>query len=154
MFGKMKQWFGIEGVKLELLLPEAVDKSLGEIEGQLRFTSMTDQQVSSAAVRLVERYSRGRGKEKLVDEYMLGEITLHRPVEVPANAEVFVRFKLPFALATSEIDEMGARNILLKGVAGIAKSLRAVKSEYRVEAEAKVQGTRLHPIDKKPIKIL
>lgn len=154
MFGKVKKWLGIEGVKVELLLPEMAFEEVGAISGQLVFHSKNAQVVRSVKLKLVERYSRGRGQEKLVDEYLLGEISLQKRVEVPAEEPIAVDFTLPFQLKKSNVDEFGKKNFLTGGLVSLAKKIQSVKSEFRVEAEAEVVGTALNPFDKKLIKIV
>ncbi len=151
MFGKVKKWLGIEGVKLELVLPEFVLEKAGVLEGMLQFQSMNHQTISGFKVVLIERYTRGRGDEKRIDEYELGSITIKQEIEVPADEMIEIDFTLPFSMVNSEIDQFGARNFLFGGVAKLAKMTRAVKSEYRVEAEATVKGVALNPFDKKSI---
>ena len=97
MFGKVKKWLGIEGVKLELVIPDEVTQKSGLIEGKLRFQSMNTQTVTAIRVRLIERYSRGRGKEKLIDEYELGSIQQAQNFEVPEHEPIEIDFSLPFS---------------------------------------------------------
>ncbi len=150
MLGKVKQFFGIEGVKIELILPEeGVRARDGAVSGVLRFQSMNTQMVTNVRIVLFEKYSRGRGKEKLIDEYKLGEVELSNAFQVPAGEVVEVDFELPFKIVKSDMDEFGAKNFIFKGIATVAKSLNAVKSLYRVEATAKVKGTALNPFDSK-----
>ena len=52
------------------------------------------------------------------------------------------------------MDEFADKNFLTKGLVGLARMTRAVKSEFRVEVEADVEGTRLNPFDKKYVKIV
>ncbi|MFN7117253.1 MAG: sporulation protein [Saprospiraceae bacterium] len=151
MFGKVKKWLGIEGVKIEILLPEEVRARDRVVEGKLRFQSMNTQTVTNVNVAIFEKYSRGRGAEKLIDEYKLGEIALTEAFEVPEGEIVEVDFELPFQLVKSEMDEFADRNFLFRGVANLAKTANAVKSYYRVEATAKVKGTALNPFDSKPL---
>ena len=102
---------------------------------------------------MVEKYARGRGKEKLIDEYELGEITLDNSFEVPENESVEVEFTLPFSLLKSEMDELGEKNILTGGLVKVAKLIRKVSSQFYVMAEAKVEGTALDPFDKQLIEL-
>ncbi len=147
MFGKVKQWLGIEGVKVELHVPEKIEAKDSSVEGTIRFYSMHDQTVKSLRVRLIEKYKRGRRVNKLVDEYTLGEIELIRNIEVPAHQYIEVEFSLPFNRVVSEMDAIEARNFIFKGAIRTAKLLRGVKSEFRIEAEADVRGTALNPFD-------
>lgn len=153
MIGKFKQWLGIEGVKVELELPEEVIGEDGIIEGQVHLFSKNTQTVEYIRLLLIERYTRGRGKEKLIDEYELGELILDRTFEVPAEGMLSLDFRLPFTVVRSDVEEWGDQNLLFKGLSRLAARLRNVKSEYRVEAQAKVRGTALDPFDKQSIRI-
>lgn len=153
MIGKVKKWLGIEGVKMELLFDEDATTQKGVVSGLIRFTSMNAQMVSRIKVVLIERYSRGRGKEKLVDEYELGSLQLEEDIEVPAGEFVEVEFNLKYKLVRSEMDELEKSNFFMSPLVKVAKRISAVKSEYRVEAEAKVKGTALNPFDRKEITI-
>lgn len=154
MFGKIKKYLGIEGVKVELVLPEMVFEQVGAVSGQLVFHSKNSQVVRSVRLIMVEKYSRGRGKEKLVDEYQLGEITLNQRIEVPADEPLGVDFTLPFQLNKSNVDAFGDKNFLTGGLVSLAKKLQSVNSEYRIEVEADVEGTALNPFDKKVVKLV
>jgi hypothetical protein len=151
MLDKVKQWFGIEGVKVELIIPEAVSLNSGIIKGQLQFSSLNAQTVQNINLKLIEIYTRGRRKNKMTNEYEIGQVTIFESFQVPAELPILVDFELPFELLKSEIDEMADKNFLLGGVAKLAKISRGVNSEFRVEVEANVKGTRLNPFDKKMI---
>jgi len=146
MLGKMKQWLGIEGVKLELELPAKFDPAQGTINGKIRLYSKNAQTVSAIRLVLIEKYSRGRETEQLVDEYLLGELVIRDAIDVPAEGElVEVPFSLPFEPMVSEVEEFGNKNILFKGIAWVAKKTRNAESVFRVEAEAQVRGVGLNP---------
>lgn len=151
MFGKVKQWFGVEGVKVELMLPEAANRAENELKGQLKFSTMNEQTVSGIEVKLIEVYSRGRKKNKLTTEYTIGEITLNETFDVVPDKPIVLNFTLPFELLQSEMDELEDSNFFYKGIAKLAKYSRGVQSVYRVEVQANVKGTRLNPFDKKEI---
>lgn len=153
MLGKVKQWLGIEGVKLELLLPPDFSPRMGSIAGRIRLTSKHAQTVTAIKIVLVEKYSRGRDDQQLVDEYELGRQVVTDEVEVPANGlPVEISFRLVFEPIPSPMDSFGKRNPVFGGLAWAAKRLRGVESEYRIEAEAQVQGVGLNPFDKQILK--
>ena len=154
MFGKVKRWLGIEGVKIELLLPEQVSETSGVVEGKIRFYTMHTQKVKKIKVTLTEKYTRGRWKNKLADLYKLAEIELVDDIEVPADDPVEVDFELPFSLVKSDKDEIGDKNFIFQNVVNAAKFLKNVKSEYMIEAEAEIEGTALNPFDKKELIIV
>ncbi len=153
MFGKVKHWLGIEGVKLKLLVPDHVEESDRELQGKIQFQSMNKQTITSIRVKIIEKFSRGSKNEKLVDEYLLGEIHLEEEIEVPSEEIVEIDFSLPFEIKKSEMDQMAKKNFMMKRLVKTAKWFSKVKSEYRIEAEANVKGVALHPFDKKTIVI-
>jgi hypothetical protein len=154
MFGKVKRWLGIEGVKITMVLPAAVKASSGLIEGHLKFETLHPQVITHIRVSVTEKYIRGRWKNKLADLYKLGEIELDDVIEVPADTPILIDFKLPFVVAKSPMDEWGEKNYVFKKLVNTAKALKNVKSHFYVEAEAKVKGTALNPFDKQEISIV
>lgn len=154
MFGRVKQWLGIEGVKMELVLPEEIILESGIVDGKIRFSTMHSQTVSSIQVRFVETYKRGRRKQKVSDEYELGKISLEQDIEVPAGELIEIDFVLPFQLAKSEMDQLADKNFLLRGAVSAAKLIKGVASIYRVEAEATVKGTALNPFARETIRVV
>lgn len=152
MLGKVKKWLGIEGVKLELVLPETFDSAMGQIHGKLRFRSKNASEVLAVHIVMIERYSRGRKDDQRIDEYELGKLILDENFSVPGEGEVVERdFILKFNRMQAPIDEFADRNPLNAGLAWVAKRMRRVKSSYRIEAEAQVKGVALNPFDKKAI---
>lgn len=145
---------GIEGVKVELILPDAVHKSDGKLEGTVRLSSMQAQTVTKITFKLIEKYSRGRRKSKLSDEYLLAESDLNKLVEVREDAPVEIDFEVAFDLVKSPMDQLGERNFLTRGLAWTAKKIKGVKSEYRLEAEADVVGTALNPFDRQEVNLI
>ncbi len=153
MFGKVKKWLGIEGVKVELLLPEEVRTADGVVNGKLRFFSMNPQTVNSIHIKMIERYARGRNDDRLVDEYQLGAISLKRTIDIPANQPVELSFSLPFNIQTSRMDDLASDNLLLNPLVKLSKWWSKVSSEYRLEVEANAVGVALNPFDKKNIRL-
>lgn len=151
MIGRVKKWLGIEGVKLELFLPEAVAATAGTIDGRVQLQSLKPQVVRRIRIVLIERYSRGRGAEKLVDEYELGRAEINHRLEVLPGEVRDLPFTLDFTVARSNMDEFGQRNAFFGGIAKAAKAINRVRSAYRIEAEAEVEGVALNPFDKKAI---
>ena len=75
MFGKVKKILGIEGVKLELFIPEKVNKETGIVTGVMKFTSLSDDnKIESIHLKIVEKYTRGRGNSKLINEYVMDRL--------------------------------------------------------------------------------
>lgn len=153
MIGKVKQWLGIEGVKLELEIPEGQYLSKKEIKGRIKIQSMHTQTLTEIRLVLIERFSRGRGEERLIDEYELGRKRILKTIEVQPEEEIIVSFKLPFEPLESDIDRWGNRNVVNQQLAKAARWFRKASSQFRVEAEAEVKGVALNPFDKKTIEL-
>lgn len=154
MFGKIKKALGIEGVKMELKVPNTIakgKKGKNKVEGKLKFTSLSNQVVERMEVKMIERYARGRKESRLIDEYVVGSIQLADPVDIKPNQIIEVDFELEYELSKSEMDRIAESNIFNRGIVKMAKYLKKVTSEYRIEATAVVRGTKLGPTAKIPI---
>lgn len=154
MFGKVKKWLGIEGTKLELIIPEEWPANQESLPGRVRLYSKNAQVVTSIKLVLIERYNRGRGKEKRTDEYLLGETTIHRRIEVPAEGSAELKFEIPFSIIRSDMDKLEGRNILAKNFVKAVKWMEGVQSQFRVEVEATVEGVALSPFERKEVKLI
>lgn len=154
MLKKVKNWLGIEGVKVELDIPEEIKRDKGEINGSVRLFSMNAQTVTSLHLKLIEKYSRGRRKSKRVDEYLLAEKEINVLLEVEADKTLDYQFSIQFETIQSRMDELESRNLLTRGIARAAKAIKSVESEYRVEVEADVLGTALNPFAKKVVRLI
>ena len=153
MIGKVKKWLGIEGVKLVLQIPEGQALVNEVVMGSIQLQSMNTQTVTGIRIVLIERYGRGRGEERLIDEYELGATELKESFTVEPDQLVEREFRLPFQKLQSEVDNWGDRNVVNQQLAKAARWIRNAESQYRIEAEAKVQGVALNPFDKKVIKL-
>lgn len=151
MLGKLKNYLGIEGVKISVSLDDPILKSENAIFGHVILHSLSDQIIEAIDLKFIERYHRGRNENKLIDEYELGALVLADPISIKRNQEIKVPFTLNYNDVLSEVDKFANENIFNKGLAFIAKSLKGVKSEYRLIAKAKVRGTNLDPIVKKMV---
>lgn len=149
MLKKVKNWFGIEGVKMDILLPDDIRSVDGLFSGILVFNSFTKQEIVNVNIKMVERYGRGRGPERLVNEYVLGELIIDKSIIIEANVETKLSFAFSFKYITAPIDDFAKKNIIYKGIANVAKKVSKVNSEFRIEAEAKVKGTALNPFIQK-----
>lgn len=151
MFGRVKKWLGIEGAKMELLLADSYRLKHKMIDGMIIFYAMNDERIESVHIQLIEKYHRGRRKNKLVNEIVLGEMTVDAPFDVPQDEEVELKFKLEYEPSMSPMDQLGSSNFMMKGIVGAAKKLKGVKSHYFVIAEAKVKGTKFSPFVKNEV---
>lgn len=151
MVGKVKDFFGIEGVRLELFVPEEFKLSSGILKGTLKLSSLRSQTVTALSIELRERYSRGRGESKLIDTYVLGYLRASQELVVKANEEVFLPFELCFAERSTAIDTFSKRSPLLKPFTKLAKMTNAASSTFTLVGSALVKGVKLSPEVKLPL---
>lgn len=152
MFGRVKKWFGLGGVKIKLMPLEVYPRKVDTINGELELSAKQPNLVTYIRIRLIERYERGRGENKKIDEYELGEWIHREEIELEDEETKVIFFKLPFEFQLSNIEKMGNRGFLGRGIANFAKSMKSAKSTYRLEAEAVVEGSKSNPYDKAKIK--
>ena len=153
MLGKVKSFLGIESVKLSLEIPDEISKPSGVLTGKIIINSMSGQTVKSIEIKLIEKYQRGRGNSKPINEYTAGILIFDKPFKVEANKEMAFEFNLPYEIAQSEMDKIGSSNFLTRGFVKAAKYLHGVQSEFRIEATAQVQGNAISPLTSEVIKI-
>lgn len=146
MLKKIKEILGIEGVKLQLICPEEIERSADFVIGQIIITSKSAKTIEGLTIKLIEKYQRGRNESKLIDEYMLSSMDIEANLDLEPDQVEKMDFKLPLSLLLSEMDQFERKNILTSGLAKVAKKLKNVSSTYRVEVSAKVKGIALNPI--------
>lgn len=155
MFGSVKKILGIEGVKLELIVADEVKKEAGIISGIIKLTSLSDNNLlESISIQMIEKYSRGRGDSRLINEYPMGSLIKKDRINIAKNDIIEIPFEMEFVYVQSEMDKMEDANFMAKGLVKLAKKLRNVSSEYSLRAEAKIKGTTLNPFDTKMVKLV
>jgi len=154
MIGKVKSFLGIESVKIELDIPEKIPYDGSAFPGKIIFSSKSTQTIKSITIKLIEKYRRGRRKKKLINEYTVGIVEFNKPIRIDANKELVFEFTLPYKVSQSEMDKIGSGNFIAKSLVNMAKFLNNVKSEFRVEATAKVKGNAISPLTTKGIKVV
>lgn len=154
MLGGIKKILGIEGVSIEIIVPESINYDKSKvIEGYVKLLAKGDSEIKSISFKLIEKYQRGRKGSKLIDEYTVGYTEIDGPISLTKGESKEYAFSLPVKLKMSEMDQFGGKNFVFKGIAGLAKMIKGAKSTYRIEAEAFVVGTKLHPLAKHDIMI-
>ncbi len=144
---KVKDWLGIEGVNITLTVPETFKRKDGKIDGTYAISSQSDQHVVEVVLTLKEKYSRGRRKSKLIDEYIIGEdrYVINEPIQ--KDQVITKEFSLVYQPLNSGIEKWGKKNVVYGGVASLMKLMKNTKSTYTLTAEISVKGNKLKPYD-------
>lgn len=154
MLGKVKLFFGIEGLKVDLEIPDSFTPGDASIKGHLRLYSKSYQRLKRLEVKLIETYQRGRSQDKRVNDYILGKIEMNESLDIPAGGEKIIDFNIPFQVQYSSIEKLGQKSILHKQVSRLARWANNASSEYFIEVSTQVEGTALNPSLKKQISLI
>lgn len=155
MFGRVKQWFGIEGLKLKVDLAEEYQLDTGSLQGELLLTSMRPQRIEFIQVRLKERYARGRGDDRKIDTYLLGKWSYDTPFDIDKENSGLLKFDFPYEALQSNMDEMArSKNPLRSSLARVAKRFKRVESSYFIEVEAVIKGNKINPVKEFEVNIV
>lgn len=151
MIGKVKKLLGIEGAKIELKIPATILSIDEHITGSILIKTINPTTIEGVTISIKEIYSRGRGKNKRTDEYILGTVHLETNIDINKNEVAEVTFELPFTFNHSPVEIFANKNIFASAIAKLAKFSKGASSVFSVEAVADEQGTMLKPKDKKTV---
>ena len=151
IFDKIKDILGIEGLRVEILTDEVISKKQNAIKGKLLFHTKSNKTINAITINLIEKYKRGRKDSQMIDEYTLSTLNLEVDVEVTESAPAKLDFTLPLNLLKSDMDRLAEKNFLTKGLVNVAKKVKKVHSDYRIEVVVEVAGSSLNTVSKVPI---
>ena len=121
IFKKVKDWLGIEGVKVALAIDETFKLKEQAVSRSYSISSQSDQYIESVRLILKEKYSRGRRKAKLIDEYVLSESSVEIGESISEDQVITREFDMIFEPLKSGIEKWGDKNILYKGLTSVVK---------------------------------
>jgi hypothetical protein len=148
MFGQVKKWLGFDSVKIKIKPLEVYPYKIETVNSELEFTANAPALVTYVKVKLIERYTRGRGENQKIDEYLLGEWISDVAIEIDGTNPTTIFFKLHFKFHHSNLAQLEHSNLIGKGIATVFKTIKAAKSDYRLEAQCLVEGSSKNPEDK------
>ncbi len=148
---KVKQWFGIGGVDVQLQCENQIAKQAGVVNGAITLSSKSDLHVLTLDVKMIEEFTTGRGDDEETKELELGTMRLAGAFDIKAGETKTVQFQLPFAELKSNADELKERGGALGALGAMAKFANAESSEFFVVADCDVKGTALDPGDRQPV---
>ncbi len=145
MFSRIKNMFGIDGVKMSIDAPSTIDLTQNELNFDLIVTSKSDLVLDNVSIKLIEKYRRGWGDSKLINEYLLHESFEELDMLISEEDKLVAPLKINFSYETSQVDRMG-KNWLLRPFIKAALTAKRVQSKFRIEVTAKVKGVRMNPL--------
>ena len=145
MFGKVKKWFGIEGTKLRLHVLDHYPRDVQTINGELEVQSKRVERINDIQVQFIEVYTRGRGEDKRIDEFILGSCQYQHSFQVSEGNSKMLFFKLAFEPVQSAMDQRASKGFLQRNLIGLMKSMKGVNSDFYLKAVATVDGNTWQP---------
>ena len=152
--GKIKQMFGIGGVKV-VCAPATNDISSagGSVDGRVELTSKTDQHVTKVEARMVELWTTGRGQEKKTKELEMGKVLVAADVPLKAGESKTLTFTLPYAVGKSMNDRLKEKGGAIGAIGKLGAFAAGEKSEFELRVSAGVKGTMLSSSAKVPMRM-
>lgn len=151
MIKKLKDWLGIEGVKVQIDMDDKLEISEGKLSGIINIASKSEQYLQHFDIVLKEKYTRGRRKSKLIDEYIMGQKRMLINEKILGEELKSIEFSLSFQHNQSQMDKFASKNLLFSGLGSIAKFIKGAKSEFYLTIEANVKGNALKPYHTKQL---
>ena len=154
LFTSIKNKLGIGGVKVVLEVPGQIEKSSKTFNGKVTLTTKSDQQIIDLEIKLVEKYTTGRGEEKKTKEFDLGKAKVPCNFEIKTGETKEIPFVVNFELLKSTNDELKEKGGVMGGIGKLGSFANNEKSEYYVIATADVKSAALDPNDIKDVKLV
>ena len=145
MFSRIKNMFGIDGVKMSIEAGDTIDLTNEELSFHLIVSSKSDLVLDHVTIRLIEKYRRGWGESKLINEYILHESFEELDMLISSEDKLVAPLKIRYNYESSQIERMG-RKRLLRPFVKVAMAAKRVKSKFRIEVSAKVKGVKMNPL--------
>lgn len=142
---KIKDIFGIGGVKIAIDCEKQFSRSGNRINGKLILTTKSDKEITGFTVHLKENWQTGRGDSKTTKEFELGEVELSQSFMIKPGETREIPFSLEYSLLKSGNDKLLDGGKVGKALGSIGKFMDAEKSTFRIGASAGVKGNVFPP---------
>lgn len=154
MFSKIKSKLGIGGVKIQIEAPSQISKDGGQVKGQFKLTTKSDQEIKSMEVNFIERYTTGRGDDADTKDFTLGSQKYDGTLEIKAGETQNHEFEFPFELLKSSNDELKEKGGAMGAIGSLGKFTKGEKSEYLIEVNIDVKAAALDPTEEMDVKLV
>ena len=153
-FQTIKNKLGIGGVKISINVPGQISIEGGKVAGKFTLTSKSDQEISEMEVKLIEKYTTGRGEDKTTNEFTLGNQKFNKMITIKSGNSLEHAFDFDFNMLKSNNDELAAKGGLVGGIGKLGKFASNEKSEYWVSVDVDVKAAVLDPSEEVNIKLV
>jgi sporulation-control protein spo0M len=103
MFERMKHFFGIGGVNIELHLPEAVRADGDTLEGLAKLSTGSEVHILSVTIKMIEQFiMKGANDEKTLTEKEHGQVAFNEPFRLKVGEVKEIPFKMSYRIPERE----------------------------------------------------
>ncbi|MCK6639693.1 MAG: sporulation protein [Bacteroidia bacterium] len=149
--GKIKQFFGIGTVKVNVTVPAAFSVDDPSISGTVELVAKSDQEIVSVEVKFEEKWSTGRGDDKTEKTFDLG-VQKFPGFTMKAGETKKIDYTVPFTYSKSDNDRMAEKGGVVGGLGKLSKFADGEKSTFHVVATCDIKGATFDPNDVKEVK--
>ena len=145
-FNKVKNFFGVSTVTVEIECPDTFSGNQDTIDGRLKVIGVSDQEVTLVKIELTEHWRTGSGEDKTEKHFVLGTQEVCTEVFTIAEKEERVfEFSLPFSLIKSENDRHKEEGGVMGSLGKVGAFLDQEKSTFKLVAMADVKAATFDP---------
>jgi hypothetical protein len=152
-YDRLKQVAGISGLRMTcrpaVVTPEMADAIADgrAVNGSVEIASDRDQLVREVSVRMIERWTGGRGPRRVRREFELGRITVAHNLLMTSGETRRIEFAVPYAYLQSFNVQMPGPRGVIEPLGSVGKFLGAECSTIHLEATALTSSSRAYASD-------
>lgn len=152
IFEGIKNWIDKNQLEIKLNTFESYAKGSGIIKAEIHILSSKELLVTSWEIKLVEKYSRGRGKDAKTDFYQLGKLQENKAILISSNVLKEIPVSISFQYQHTPIERWES-NPVGRGISFLLKTLKQVDSTFELELRLSIEGYKADYTLKKKIKL-
>lgn len=145
LFAKIKLFFGIGTLSMELQVTPSFSGSDSHIKGTLLVKGKSDQTIKDVKIEMNEEYSKKNSAgETKTTHLTLGTLEL-AGFEIKEGEEKKINFELPFQIVKSQNEAMKEKGGVIGAIAGLGALAAGEHSVFTLKAVADVEAATFDP---------
>lgn len=150
----IRNTLGIGGVSIDFTVPPQISKAGATVEGNIKLTSKSEQEVVKVEAILEEEFTNGFGSEKNTRTFELGKWSSFDMFTIKPGEVKNFDFNLNFRELKSHSDDVVDKGGFVGRMGKGLKALNNEKSRYFVKVNVDVKSAVLDPTERKEIKLV
>lgn len=154
LFGAIKNKLGIGSVSIDFTVPAQVEKASKQVNGNIKLTTKSEQEIVKMEAILEEEFSTGIGDDKKSKTFELGKWTNFDSFTIKPGEVKDFNFTINFEELKSDMDKLSEKGGIMGGLGKGLKFMNQEKSKFTVIVNVDVKSAVLDPTEKKEIKLI